>query len=63
MSLASEMLDTISLVYLTDLISVGEVGLGTTESELHLELASSLPFLVGFSNGTDGTLGVAIDAN
>ncbi|KAG7137959.1 Phospho-2-dehydro-3-deoxyheptonate aldolase AMT16 like protein [Verticillium longisporum] len=62
MPIASEMLDTISPQYLADLLSVGAVGARTTESQLHRELASGLSFPVGFKNGTDGSLGVAIDA-
>lgn len=62
MPLASEMLDTISPQFFSDLLSVGAVGARTTESQLHRELASGLSFPVGFKNGTDGTLGVAIDA-
>lgn len=62
MPLASEMLDTISPQFLADLLSVGAVGARTTESQLHRELASGLSFPVGFKNGTDGTLDVAIDA-
>jgi 3-deoxy-7-phosphoheptulonate synthase len=61
MPIASEMLDTISAQFLADLLSVGAVGARTTESELHRELASGLNFPVGFRNGTDGTLGIAID--
>ena len=62
MPIASEMLDTISPQFLADLISVGAIGARTTESQLHRELASGLSFPVGFKNGTDGSLGVAIDA-
>lgn len=62
MPIASEMLDTISPQFLADLLSVGAVGARTTESQLHRELASGLSFPVGFKNGTDGSLGVAIDA-
>ncbi|CRG89796.1 3-deoxy-7-phosphoheptulonate synthase [Talaromyces islandicus] len=60
--IASEMLDTISPQYLADLISVGAIGARTTESQLHRELASGLSFPIGYKNGTDGNLGVAIDA-
>ena len=60
--LASEMLDTISPQFIADLLSVGAVGARTTESQLHRELASGLSFPVGFKNGTDGSLDVAIDA-
>ncbi|KAH7026529.1 3-deoxy-7-phosphoheptulonate synthase [Microdochium trichocladiopsis] len=62
MPIASEMLDTISPQFTADLLSAGAVGARTTESQLHRELASGLSFPVGFKNGTDGTLGVAIDA-
>ena len=62
MPLASEMLDTISPQFIADLLSVGAVGARTTESQLHRELASGLSFPVGFKNGTDGSLDVAIDA-
>ncbi|KAF2993085.1 hypothetical protein G7054_g11644 [Neopestalotiopsis clavispora] len=62
MPIASEMLDTISPQFLADLISVGAIGARTTESQLHRELASGLSFPIGFKNGTDGNLGVAIDA-
>ena len=62
MPLASEMLDTISPQFLADCLSIGAVGARTTESQLHRELASGLSFPVGFKNGTDGSLGVAIDA-
>ena len=65
MPIASEMLDSISSQYLADLLSAGAVGARTTESQLHRKLASALSFPVGFKNGTDGTdgtLDVAIDA-
>jgi 3-deoxy-7-phosphoheptulonate synthase len=62
MPIASEMLDTISPQFLADLLSVGAIGARTTESQLHRELASGLSFPVGFKNGTDGSLKVAIDA-
>jgi 3-deoxy-7-phosphoheptulonate synthase len=62
MPIASEMLDTISPQFLADMLSVGAVGARTTESQLHRELASGLSFPVGFKNGTDGTLDVAVDA-
>ena len=62
MPLASEMLDTISPQFLADLLSAGAIGARTTESQLHRELASGLSYPVGFKNGTDGSLDVAIDA-
>ena len=62
MPIASEQLDTISPQFVSDLISLGAIGARTTESQLHRELASGLSFPVGFKNGTDGSLSVAIDA-
>lgn len=62
MPIASEMLDTISPQFLADALSCGAIGARTTESQLHRELASGLSFPVGFKNGTDGSLSVAIDA-
>ncbi|KAG9953022.1 Phe-inhibited DAHP synthase AroG, partial [Aureobasidium melanogenum] len=62
MPIASEMLDTITPQYTADLLSLGAIGARTTESQVHRELASGLSFPVGFKNGTDGTLDVAIDA-
>ena len=60
--IASEMLDTISPQYLADLISLGAIGARTTESQVHRELASGLSFPIGFKNGTDGSVAVAVDA-
>ncbi len=62
MPIASEMLDTISPQFLADLISLGAIGARTTESQLHRELASGLSFPMGFKNGTDGGLEMAVDA-
>ncbi|KAG5640634.1 hypothetical protein DXG03_007712, partial [Asterophora parasitica] len=58
----SELLDTISPQYVGDLISWGAIGARTTESQLHRELISGTSFPVGFKNGTDGSVSVAIDA-
>ncbi len=60
--IAGEMLDTISPQFLSDLFSIGAIGARTTESQLHRELASGLSFPIGFKNGTDGGLNVAVDA-
>ncbi|CAG8449238.1 10368_t:CDS:10 [Ambispora leptoticha] len=57
-----ELLDTISPQYLADLVSWGAIGARTTESQLHRELASGVSFPLGFKNGTDGSVGIAIDA-
>lgn len=62
LAIAGEMLDTISPQFISDLFSLGAIGARTTESQLHRELASGLSFPVGFKNGTDGGLDVAIDA-
>ncbi|THH09654.1 hypothetical protein EW146_g8625 [Bondarzewia mesenterica] len=58
----SELLDTISPQYIADLISWGAIGARTTESQLHRELASGVSFPIGFKNGTDGSVSVAVDA-
>ncbi|KAI0063297.1 3-deoxy-7-phosphoheptulonate synthase [Artomyces pyxidatus] len=58
----SELLDTISPQYINDLISWGAIGARTTESQLHRELASGVSFPIGFKNGTDGSMTVAVDA-
>ncbi|TPX69845.1 hypothetical protein SpCBS45565_g02235 [Spizellomyces sp. 'palustris'] len=58
----SELLDTISPQFIGDLISWGAIGARTTESQLHRELASGVSFPVGFKNGTDGNIGIAMDA-
>ena len=60
--LATEALDPISPQYLQDLISWSAIGARTTESQTHREMASGLSSAVGFKNGTDGGLGVAINA-
>ncbi len=59
---ATEFLDTISPQYTADLISWGAIGARTTESQVHRELASGLSCPVGFKNGTDGNVRIAIDA-
>ena len=57
-----EFLDTITPQYTADLVSWGAIGARTTESQVHRELASGLSCPVGFKNGTDGNVRVAIDA-
>lgn len=59
---ATEALDPISPQYLQDLISWSAIGARTTESQTHRELASGLSCAVGFKNGTDGGMSVAINA-
>ncbi|MGQ0443028.1 MAG: 3-deoxy-7-phosphoheptulonate synthase [Methylophilaceae bacterium] len=57
-----EFLDTITPQYTADLVSWGAIGARTTESQIHRELASGLSCPIGFKNGTDGNVRVAIDA-
>ncbi|GIU33238.1 MULTISPECIES: 3-deoxy-7-phosphoheptulonate synthase AroG [Shewanella] len=62
MPTAGEFLDMITPQYMADLMCWGAIGARTTESQVHRELASGLSCPVGFKNGTDGTIKVAIDA-
>ena len=62
MPAGSEFLDVISPQYIGDLISWGAIGARTTESQVHRELASGLSAPIGFKNGTDGNIKIAIDA-
>src|SRR5918995_539982 len=57
-----EFLDVISPQYIGDLVSWGAIGARTTESQVHRELASGLSAPVGFKNGTDGNVRIAVDA-
>src|SRR5512138_1833748 len=57
-----EYLDMITPQYVADLVSWGAIGARTTESQVHRELASGLSCPVGFKNGTDGNVRIAIDA-
>jgi 3-deoxy-7-phosphoheptulonate synthase len=58
----TEFLDTISPQYTADLISWGAIGARTTESQVHRELSSGLSMSIGFKNGTDGSISIAVDA-
>ena len=58
----SEFLDPITPQFIADLVSWGAIGARTSESQVHRELASGLSMPVGFKNGTDGTVQIAIDA-
>ena len=58
----TEYLDMISPQYIADLVSWGAIGARTTESQIHRELASGLSCPVGFKNGTDGNIKIAVDA-
>ena len=59
---ATEFLDLISPQYIADLIAWGAIGARTTESQSHRQLASGLSCPVGFKNGTDGNIRIAVDA-
>ncbi len=59
---ASEFLDTTLGQYYAELVSLGAIGARTVESQIHRELASGLSMPVGFKNGTNGDISVAIDA-
>jgi len=59
---ATEFLDIIMGQYIADLISWGAIGARTTESQIHRQMASALSCPIGFKNGTDGNIDIAIDA-
>lgn len=59
---AVELLDPLFVPYISDWVSWAAVGARTTESQIHRQLVSSLPFAVGFKNSTDGSVDVAVDA-
>jgi 3-deoxy-7-phosphoheptulonate synthase len=59
---AVEFLDTISPQFIADCVTWGAIGARTTESQIHRELASGLSTPIGFKNGTDGNVKIAIDA-
>lgn len=58
----TEFLDMVTGQYISDLICWGAIGARTTESQVHRELASALSCPVGFKNGTDGNIQIAVDA-
>ncbi len=62
MPAGTEFLDTITPQFIADLVSWGAIGARTTESQVHRELASGLSMPVGFKNGTDGSVRIAVDA-
>ena len=62
MPAGTEFLDPITPQFIADLVSWGAIGARTTESQVHRELASGLSMPVGFKNGTDGSVQIAIDA-
>ena len=62
MPVGCEFLDMITPQYIADLVAWGAIGARTTESQIHRELASGLSCPVGFKNGTDGNIKIAVDA-
>lgn len=62
MPVAVEFLDMITPQYIGDLVSWGAIGARTTESQVHRELASGMSCPIGFKNGTDGNVKIAVDA-
>lgn len=62
MPVSCEWLDPFTPQYIADTVTWGAVGARTTESQVHRQLASGLPMPVGFKNGTDGDVQVAVDA-
>ncbi|CCG87170.1 3-deoxy-7-phosphoheptulonate synthase [Erwinia piriflorinigrans] len=62
MPTATEFLDMVTGQFIADLISWGAIGARTTESQIHREMASALSCPVGFKNGTDGNIRIAVDA-
>ncbi|MBZ2279164.1 MAG: 3-deoxy-7-phosphoheptulonate synthase [Buchnera aphidicola] len=62
MPAATEFLDMVIGQFIADLISWGAIGARTTESQIHREMASALSCPVGFKNGTDGNIRIAVDA-
>ena len=58
----TEFLDVITPQFIADLITWGAIGARTTESQIHREMASGLSMPVGFKNGTDGSIQIAVDA-
>ena len=62
LAIGCEFLDPITPQYISDLVAWGAIGARTTESQIHRQLASGLSMPVGFKNGTDGNVKVAVDA-
>ena len=60
--IASEILSPIATAYFDDLLAWGAIGARTSESQIHREISSHMPFAVGFKNGTDGSIQIALDA-
>jgi 3-deoxy-7-phosphoheptulonate synthase len=60
--LATEILSPMATAYFDDLLAWGAIGARTSESQIHREISSHLPYSIGFKNGTDGSIQIAMDA-
>ncbi len=60
--IASEILSPMATVYFDDLLAWGAIGARTSESQIHREISSHMPYSMGFKNGTDGSIQIAMDA-
>ncbi|MCH4244013.1 3-deoxy-7-phosphoheptulonate synthase [Acinetobacter gerneri] len=60
--IASEILSPMATAYFDDLLAWGAIGARTSESQIHREISSLMPYSIGFKNGTDGSIQIALDA-
>ena len=60
--IATEILSPMATTYFDDLVSWGAIGARTSESQIHREISSHMPYSIGFKNGTDGSIQIALDA-
>lgn len=60
--IASEILNPMATPYFDDLLAWGAIGARTSESQIHREISSHMPYSIGFKNGTDGSIQIALDA-
>lgn len=60
--IASEILSPMATAYFDDLLAWGAIGARTSESQTHREISSQMPYSIGFKNGTDGSIQIALDA-
>ena len=60
--IASEILSPLATPYFDDLLAWGAIGARTSESQIHREISSQMPYSIGFKNGTDGSIQIALDA-
>lgn len=60
--IASEILNPMATGYFDDVLAWGAIGARTSESQIHREISSAMPYSIGFKNGTDGSIQIALDA-